>query len=453
MMKAINPATGAVVGEYARDEESALQKKVAQAAAGAAQWRTVSPAARAGRLAAAAGVLRRHRDRYAALMVAEMGKPIAEAEAEVDKCALACTWYAEQGERLLQPETHPSDAARSYVRFDPLGVVLAIMPWNFPFWQCFRFAAPALLAGNVGLLKHADNVPGCALAISELFAEAGFPPGCFQTLLISNERTDQLIADPRLAAVTLTGSERAGRLVAAAAGAALKKVVLELGGSDPFIVLKGVDIAAVAKQAASARCVNSGQSCIAAKRFIVEAPIAEAFEAAFVSEMKAMTVGDPLDRSTRIGPMARADLRDHLADQVQRSRAAGATLLLGGGAVPPRGFYFPPTVLGHVHPGMAAFDEETFGPVAAVVRAKDAEEAVALANASRYGLGASLWTPDLARAEALAERIEAGMVFINGIVKSIPSLPFGGIKQSGHGRELSATGLREFVNIKTVWVW
>ncbi len=451
-MRSVNPATEEVLAEYPMHDEAELRRRVEQAAQAAGLWRESSFDERRRALHNAAEALRDNRAIYSELMTREMGKPIAQAEAEIDKCALTCEHFAEHGAKYLAPQDHPSDAGRSYVRFDPLGVVLAIMPWNFPFWQCFRFAAPALMAGNVGLLKHADNVPGCAVAIEKIFLDAGFPPGCFNTLMISNERVDELIGDPAIAAVTLTGSERAGRIVGAAAGQALKKVVLELGGSDPFIVLEDAPVEETAQAAAAARCNNTGQSCIAAKRFIVERPILDRFTQAFVRAMEAMRVGDPMDRANQIGPLARKDLRDKLGEQVQRSLAAGARVLTGGYPLKQKGFYYAPTVLGEVTPGMPAFDEELFGPVAAVIAAQDADDALRLANQTTFGLGASLWTRDEALAEQLAARIEAGNVFINGPVKSDPRLPFGGIKNSGYGRELSQFGLREFVNIKTVWI-
>jgi succinate-semialdehyde dehydrogenase/glutarate-semialdehyde dehydrogenase len=385
-------------------------------------------------------------------MTEEMGKPIAAAESEVDKCAWVCDYYAEHAAAFLSPEASATDAARSFVRFDPIGPVLAIMPWNFPFWQHFRFAAPAVMAGNVGVLKHASNVPGCALAIEDLFRRAGFPEGVMTTLLVPSARTAELIARPEIKAVTLTGSEAAGREVAAQAGRHLKKTVLELGGSDPFIVLDDADPIAAAEQAARARTINSGQSCIAAKRFLVEEAVADRFEAEFVRRMEALRVGDPMDRETEVGPLAREDLLTALDDQVSRSVAAGARLATGGRRLDRKGWFYPPTVLLGVRPGMPAFDEETFGPVAAVTRARDAAEAIELANRSRFGLGASIWTGDPARAEDLAREIEAGSVFVNGMVKSDPRLPFGGVKSSGYGRELAAFGIREFVNIKTVWI-
>ena len=360
------------------------------------------------------------------------------------------------------PKTPPGSLPRSrfppmppkaMCRFDPLGPVLAIMPWNFPLWQVIRFAAPALMAGNVAILKHAPNVPGCALALEKIFADAGFPPGVFSSLLISdNQLAEKLIDHPVICAVTLTGSERAGRAVASAAARALKKTVMELGGSDPFIVLADADPRAAAASAAESRCVNTGQSCIAAKRFIIERDIADEFESALVAAMSAMKIGDPMDRATKIGPLARLDLLETLHRQVQRSVEQGAKLLLGGRRRPGKGFFYEPTVLTDVCPGIAAFDEETFGPVAAVVRANNADDAIRLANLSRYGLGASIWTRDPNYAQTLAARIESGCVFINGIVKSDSRLPFGGIKNSGWGRELSRFGILEFTNIRTVWM-
>jgi succinate-semialdehyde dehydrogenase/glutarate-semialdehyde dehydrogenase len=345
-----------------------------------------------------------------------------------------------------------TDARKSFVRYEPLGVLLAVMPWNFPFWQFFRFGAPALMAGNVALLKHAANVPGCALAIEEVFRKAGFPEGVMTTLLVSSDRVGGLIEHPAIRAVTLTGSDRAGESVAAAAGKVLKKLVLELGGSDPFVVLADADPVAVAGQAAKARTINTGQSCIAAKRFIVEEPIAARFEQALAEQMKGLKVGDPFDRANDLGPLAREDLVETLHDQVGRSTAAGAKLMAGGERLPGKGFYYAPTVLSEVRPGMAAFDEETFGPVAAVTRVANTEEAIELANRTPFGLAASIWTGDSARGERLAAEIQAGAVFVNEISKSDPRVPFGGIKRSGYGRELAEYGIREFVNIKTVWV-
>ena len=447
-----NPATGERIAAYETHGTSDVETRISASAATFAFWRETSFRERRELMLGAARILRQRVSNFAELMTREMGKPIVEAKAEVEKCAWVCEYYAENAERFLAPETGESDGSQAFVRFDPLGPILAVMPWNFPFWQVFRFAAPALMAGNVSLLKHASNVPGCALAIEESFSDAGFPNGAFSTLLVGSSVVAGLVADPRVAAVTLTGSEPAGRAVAAEAGRHLKKTVLELGGSDPFIVLGDVDPVAVATQAATARCINSGQSCIAAKRFIVEASVAAAFEAALVAAMECLPVGDPMQRGTRIGPLARADLRDELHDQVGRSVAAGARLLTGGRPVEGPGYFYPPTVLSRVEPGNPVFVEETFGPVAAVTRARDAEHAVELANRSDFGLGASVWTADGERGKTLAGRLEAGAVFVNGIVKSDPRLPFGGVKRSGYGRELGVFGIREFVNVKTVWI-
>jgi len=451
-MQAINPATEQLVRDYEPHDKSAVESRLRQAEETYRQWRLTDWSHRADLMQRAAQVLRADSAHWAELMTEEMGKPITGAESEVEKCAWVCEYYAEQAERFLAPREEPTDARRSFVRFDPLGPVLAVMPWNFPFWQVFRFAAPALMAGNVGVLKHASNVPGCALAIEEVFRHAGFPEGCFTTLLISGGEVAEVIAHDAIRAVTLTGSEKAGVSVAAAAGKHLKKTVLELGGSDPFIVLADADVDRAAEQAAIARTINSGQSCIAAKRFIVEQAVADKFQDTLAAEMNKLVIDDPVDRKTQIGPQARQDLMNELHDQVERTVQSGAKLLAGGSRLDRTGYFYPPTVLANVTPGMAAFDEETFGPVAAVTVARDADEAVALANRSPYGLGGSLWTADLDRAERLAAEIESGAVFINAFTKSDPRLPFGGVKRSGYGRELADFGIREFVNIKTVWV-
>ncbi|HEY2956522.1 MAG TPA: NAD-dependent succinate-semialdehyde dehydrogenase [Candidatus Eisenbacteria bacterium] len=451
-VRSINPATGETIRDYPEHDAGEIARRLEAARAAAVAWRLTPLAGRAEALRRAAVALRERRAENARLMTAEMGKPIAAAEAEVDKCAWVCEHFAEHGAGFLAEEPVATDAARSLVRYEPLGVVLAVMPWNFPFWQVFRCAAPALVAGNAVALKHASNVPGSALAIEDVFRAAGLPEGAFTTLLVPSAAVEGLIAHRAIAAVSLTGSEKAGAAVAAAAGRAIKKAVLELGGSDPFVVLADADPDKVADHAVAARTVNNGESCIAAKRFIVEERVADRFESALVAAMQGLKVGDPLDRSVALGPMARNDLRRELHDQVERTVAAGATLRLGGAIPGGRGYFYPATVLTGVEPGMAAFDEETFGPVAAVTRARDAADAVRLANLSRFGLGASLWTSDPARGAALAAEIEAGMVFVNGIVKSDPRLPFGGIKRSGYGRELARHGIREFVNVKTVWV-
>jgi succinate-semialdehyde dehydrogenase/glutarate-semialdehyde dehydrogenase len=451
-LQSINPASGEVIATYEVHDESQVEERIARADRTFREWRQTGFDQRRRLMERAAGILAERRNELALLMTREMGKPITEAEAEIEKCAWVCEFYAEKAEEFLAPEPATSDGSEAFVRFDPLGPVLAVMPWNFPFWQVFRFAAPALMAGNVGLLKHASNVPGCALAIEEVIRDTGFPEGAFSTLLVGSGPVPEIIADRRVVAATLTGSEPAGRGVAAAAGKHLKKTVLELGGSDPFIVLGDADPEAVAKSAALGRCINSGQSCIAAKRFIVEESVAEAFETALVREMEALPVGNPEERETRIGPLARLDLRDDLHDQVVRSIAAGARCLTGGEPLDGAGSFYLPTVLSQVEIGHAVFDEETFGPVAAVVQARDAEHAVELANRSDFGLGASIWTADAERGKTLAERIDSGCVFVNGIVKSDPRLPFGGVKTSGYGRELGRFGIREFVNVKTVWV-
>jgi len=451
-MQSVNPATGEVLETLEETTPKQLEQILAGAQGAFVEWRTRPFGERASLMRAAGHELRAHQARYAVTMTREMGKPITQAEAEVEKCAVTCDYYADHAEAFLAEQPRETDATRSYVRFDPLGPVLAVMPWNFPFWQVFRFAAPALMAGNAAVLKHASNVPRCALQIEEVFRRAGFPPGLFRTALTGSATVKDLIADPRIVAVTLTGSERAGRAVAEQAGRAIKKTVLELGGSDPFIVLADADLPAAARAAAEGRLINSGQSCIAAKRFIVVEPVADRFLELFKTELASRRMGDPLARETQVGPQARVDLRDELHHQVEESVKRGARPLLGGQIPAGKGAFYPPTLLAAVDKGMPAFDEETFGPVAAVVRAKDEADAVALANDSTFGLGAALWTRDRARAERLAGQIEAGAVFVNGVVKSDPRLPFGGIKHSGYGRELSEYGIREFVNIKSVWI-
>ena len=448
----INPATDQPLPCPPDHTDAELESILRRSRQAFAAWRNSPIAERARLLRQAAAVLRRDRDALARLMTTEMGKPITAAEQEVDKCATACDWFADNAAKLLEPQMVAADASRSYVRFDPIGPVFAIMPWNFPLWQVFRFAAPTLMAGNTALLKHAPNVPGCSAAIEKVFTDAGFPTGVFQSLRLSNDQAARAIENDAVAAVTLTGSTRAGRSVAGTAGMALKKTVLELGGSDPFIVLDDVDIPAVPKSAAAARCINTGQSCIAAKRFIVVGKVYESFVRHMAAAMKAMTVGDPTDRKTQLGPLARFDLLENLHRQVETTIRAGAKLLTGGRRLDRRGYFYAPTVLSDVTPGMPAFDEETFGPVAAVINAKDVDHAIELANHSPYGLGASIWTKDVALAERIAPRIESGNVFINAMVKSDPRLPFGGVKQSGYGRELASFGIHEFTNIKTVWI-
>jgi succinate-semialdehyde dehydrogenase/glutarate-semialdehyde dehydrogenase len=452
VMPSINPATGdtlETVPETSRDD---VERVLAAAQAAFADWRATAFAARGRHLREVAGLLRARRERYARTMTLEMGKPIAQAEAEIDKCAWVCDFYAEHAGAMLAEQPRETDASRSYVRFDPLGPVLAVMPWNFPFWQVFRFAAPALMAGNVAVLKHASNVPRCAVAIEEIFRDAGLPGGVFSAVLVGARAVAGIVRDPRIVAATLTGSDRAGREIAEQAGRELKKTVLELGGSDPFVVLEDADLVAAARTAADARLVNSGQSCIAAKRFIVVASVADRFVPRFADELRSRRVGDPLDRRTEVGPLARPDLRDDLHRQVEESVKRGARKLVGGEIPDGKGAFYPPTLLVAVDKGMPAFDEETFGPVAAVIEAADETEAVRIANDTPYGLGASIWTRDRARAERVAGQVEAGAVCVNGMVKSDPRLPFGGIKRSGYGRELSEYGIREFVNIKSVWI-
>ena len=451
-VQSINPATGEVIETFEETAPDALARILERADAASREWRRTPVPERAERLRAAGRVLRERKDGYARTMALEMGKPLAQGVGEAEKCAWVCDYYAEHGAAFLADQPHPSDASRSYVRFEALGPVLAIMPWNFPFWQVFRFAAPALVAGNAGILKHAPNVPRCAIEIENVLHDAGFPDGLFRAVFLSNEAAAGVIADERVRAVTLTGSDRAGSQVGEQAGRHLKKTVLELGGSDPFIVLDDADVERAAQTAAEARLINSGQSCIAAKRFIVVERVAERFLERLTSEMRARKIGDPLDPTTQVGPQARLDLRANLHRQVQESVKRGARLVLGGELPAGRGAFYPPTVLVAVEPGMPAFDQETFGPVAAVIRAKDEAAAIRLANASPYGLGASVWTADTKRGERVAREVEAGSVFVNGLVKSDPRLPFGGVKRSGYGRELSEYGLREFVNIKTVWV-
>jgi len=451
-IQSINPATGDVIETFQETTPQEVERILGSAQAAFHEWRALPFATRAQTMQKAASLLRARKTDYARTMALEMGKPIVQGEAEVEKCAWVCEYYAQHAEAYLAPQPRDTDASVSYVRFDPLGPVLAVMPWNFPFWQVFRFAAPALMAGNTAVLKHASNVPRCALSIEEVFRDAGVPRGVFATVLVGSSAVAGLIADPRIVAVTLTGSEHAGSQVAERAGHEIKKTVLELGGSDPFIVLADADVAAAARTAADARLVNSGQSCIAAKRFIVVEAVADRFLTRFVEELRSRKMGDPLARDTQVGPQARVDLRDALHRQVDESIKRGARRLLGGEVPAGPGAFYPPTLLTAVDKGMPAFDEETFGPVAAVIRAKDEADAVRLANDSSFGLGASLWTRDRARAELLAARIEAGAVFVNGLVKSDPRLPFGGIKRSGYGRELSEYGIREFVNIKAVWI-
>jgi len=451
-METINPATGERLKTLDVWNDRQIEAALADAAVATAGWQASSFAERARLFRNAAAELRNNATHYAGIITLEMGKIAREARAEVEKCASGCEFYAEHAARFLQDETIESDAGASYVAYLPLGTVLAIMPWNFPFWQVFRFAAPSLMAGNTAVLKHASNVPQCALAIEAIFRKAGFPQGVFRTLMISATQTEKIIADPRIHAVTLTGSDAAGRKVAAAAGANLKKSVLELGGSDAFIVLPDADLEQAASVGVASRFLNCGQSCIAAKRFILVESIAESFIELFRNKARALRVGDPARDDTQLGPMARADLRDQLHQQVADSVTAGATFALQGGPAAGPGFFYEPTVIEHVGPGMRAYEEELFGPVAIMIRARDEEAALRIANDNRYGLGGSIWTQDVKKGERLARRIQSGASFVNGLVKSDPRLPFGGIKDSGYGRELSVQGIREFVNAKTIWI-
>jgi succinate-semialdehyde dehydrogenase / glutarate-semialdehyde dehydrogenase len=452
-LRSVNPTDGSLVREYAEATPEEVTSALGAAARAFESWRRTPFAERASVLRRAGALLREGRDGLARLMALEMGKPVAQGRAEADKCAWVCEHYAEHAERFLAPETAPTDAAKSYVAFEPLGPVLAVMPWNFPLWQVFRFAAPALMAGNVGLLKHASNVSGCALAIEEILHGAGVPRDAFRTLLVGSARVAALVEAPEVVAVTLTGSTPAGRAVAARAGACLKKSVLELGGSDPYVVLEDADLERAAETCAASRLLNGGQSCIAAKRFVVVESVLEGFQELLVELIRARRMGDPLDEGTDVGPQARRDLRDELHRQVEASVAQGARALLGCRVPDGPGAFYPPSVLAGVLPGMPAFDEELFGPVAAIVAAKDERDAIRLANHTVFGLGAAVFTRDLERGERIARHeLSAGSCFVNALVKSDPRLPFGGIRESGYGRELGAFGIREFVNVKAVYV-
>ncbi|MGB6994910.1 MAG: NAD-dependent succinate-semialdehyde dehydrogenase [Thermoanaerobaculia bacterium] len=449
----INPTTGEEIASYTEMTSDEVEEVVGATHESFQSWRQTPFAERSRLLAAAAAVLEEERDHHAELMVREMGKPILQARAEVDKCAWVCRYYAENGESFLAPEPVETDATRSYVAFEPLGVVLAVMPWNFPYWQVFRFAAPALMAGNTGLLKHASNVQGCALAIEEIFHRAGFPEQAFRTLVVGSSRVAAIIEDPRVKAVTLTGSTPAGKAVAGQAGSLLKKTLLELGGSDPYVLLEDADLDLAVGACVTGRLLNTGQSCIAAKRFIVPESLLAEFEQRCSAEMESKVMGDPMDEATDIGPLARLEFREELHRQVRESLDAGARLLLGGEIPDGPGAFYPPTLLTAVRAGMPAYAEELFGPVAAILPVKDEEEALRVANDTPFGLGAAVFTRDQKRGEEIARhRLDAGSCFVNAFVKSDPRLPFGGIKESGYGRELSRFGIREFVNIKTVYV-
>lgn len=452
MIATVNPATGEVVRRFEPLNDREIEDKLACADRAYQSYRRTGFADRARWLTRAAEILEADRDRLGRLMTLEMGKPITAARAEAAKCALACRYYVEHGERLLADETVDMGAGRACIKYQPIGAVLAIMPWNFPFWQVFRFAAPALMAGNVGLLKHASNVPQCALEIESVIRQAGFPSDVFQTLLIGSSQVERVINDPRVKAVTLTGSEPAGMQVASQAGRQIKKTVLELGGSDPFIVTPNADLDRAVRTAVEARSINNGQSCIAAKRFIVDARIAPEFERRFAAGMAALKVGDPMDDDTQLGPLSTQDMVEDLDKQVRCSVEMGARVLTGGQRSAGPGYFYPATVLTDVPVQSPAYREELFGPVAVVLKYNSIEEAIRLANDTEFGLGASAWTNDEREQRLFIDEIEAGMVFINGMVASDPRMPFGGVKRSGYGRELSAYGIREFVNVKTVRV-
>jgi succinate-semialdehyde dehydrogenase/glutarate-semialdehyde dehydrogenase len=449
-MASVNPATGKVMREFEPHSEPEVERRLRRAVQAFAGQRRAPPAERAPLMARAGLMLESEKRDLARLMTLEMGKPLRAAIQEVEKCAFCCHYYADNAARFLADEAANSGATRSFVRYEPLGPVLAVMPWNFPFWQVFRFAAPGLMAGNAALLKHASNVPQCALAIEDLFRRAGFAEGVFQALLVGSERVARLIEDPRVMAVTLTGSVGAGAGVAGAAGRQIKKTVLELGGSDPFIVMPSADLEEAVAAAVQARTINNGQSCIAAKRFILHERIAQEFERRFVERMASLKVGDPMDEATDIGPLATGEVLETLEEQVNRTVGMGARVLLGGRRLAGPGSFFEPTVLTAIPPGSPAQREELFGPVASLFRAGGMEEAIRIANDTRFGLGASAWTRDARECELFIGQIEAGLAFVNSLVASDPRLPFGGVRQSGYGRELGPHGLREFVNIKTV---
>jgi succinate-semialdehyde dehydrogenase / glutarate-semialdehyde dehydrogenase len=448
----MNPATGERLRAFEPLSETQIQEKLRRANDAFRNYRRTPLAERAKMMTRAAEILETEGERFGRLMTTEMGKPLRAANEEAAKCAWVCRFYAEHAASFLSDEVIATNATRSYVRYQPLGPVLAIMPWNFPFWQVFRFASPALMAGNVALLKHASNVPQCALAIEEIFRRAGFPEGAFQTLLIGSDQIKRILEDPRVKAATLTGSTPAGSDVASAAGKQIKKTVLELGGSDPFIVLPSARLDESVKTAVKARVINNGQSCIAAKRFIVAREIADEFERRFVQGMESLKVGNPMDESTDVGPLATTDILASLDEQVRRTVEAGARILTGGRRLEAPGNYYAPTVLADIPEDSPAYQEEIFGPVAGLFRVNNLDEAIRLANDTPFGLAASAWTNDEEEQRRLIDEIEAGLVFINGMVASDPRLPFGGLKQSGYGRELGAFGIREFVNIKTVWI-
>jgi NAD-dependent aldehyde dehydrogenases len=448
----VNPATGEKLKEFKPHSDVEIEKALRQAVAAFEKDRAEPFAKRAQLMMSVATLLEREKHELARTITLEMGKLLRDSVAEIEKCANGCRYYAENAERFLEDQAAQTNARRSYLHYEPMGAILAIMPWNFPFWQVFRFAAPALMAGNVGILKHAANVPQCAVAIEQIFCRAGFEEGIFQTLLIEAEQVEKLIVDPRIKAVTLTGSEKAGSIVGSAAAREIKKSVLELGGSDPFIVMPSADFALAVTTAVKARMQNTGQSCIAAKRFFIADKIYDKFLGEFVEKMRSLKVGDPMDETTEIGPLANESILNGVHEQVQKTLAMGAKCLTGGNRIAGSGLFYEPTVLVDVPKDSPAFREEVFGPVATVLRVRDADEAVSLANDNRYGLGASAWTNDPSEQELFANSLESGMVFINAMVASDPRLPFGGVKRSGFGRELGAAGIREFMNAKTIWI-
>ena len=451
-IQSVNPFNNKLIQNFNETSQEEIEQKLQHASKAYEIWKEVPFGEKSKLMDTVAELLKNKKDELAQLVTLEMGKPIREARAEIEKCALVCNFYADNGENFLKDELIESDAGKSFISYVPLGIILAVMPWNFPFWQVFRFAAPSLMAGNVGVLKHASNVPQCAIAIEQLFTEAGFPEGVFQNFLIGSSKVNNLIEDKRIKAVTLTGSEMAGSKVAECAGRNIKKTLLELGGSDPFIVLNDADLNKAVKVAVKSRMINCGQSCIAAKRFIVEDSIHDEFVEKMIEKMKVLKIGDPTEETTDVGPMAREDLANELLEQVNKSVEMGAKKVLGGDRTDRNGAFFNPTILTEVKPGMPAYHEEMFGPVATVIKVVDENEAIQVANDSDFGLGGSIWTNDIQKGETLARKVESGAVFVNGLVKSDPRLPFGGIKNSGYGRELSYLGIREFVNQKTIWV-
>lgn len=452
MIKSINPATEEVIQSYSEMGTDEIERIVNNADKSFEQWKRTSFDQRAKNMVEAGKLLRTKREKLSILMTMEMGKPIIQSRSEIDKCALVCDYFAENAEEFLKDEKVNTEATNSFISYQPLGVILAIMPWNFPYWQVFRFAAPNLMAGNGAILKHSSNVTGCGLAIEDIFKEAGFPENLFRTLVVPSKNVEEIIRNQRIKAVTLTGSTAAGRSVAGNAGSVLKKSVLELGGSDPYIILEDADLNNAAETCVNSRLINSGQSCIAAKRFIIVTQVYKKFEELFVEKMRSKNMGDPMKEETNVGPQARDDLREELHSQVIKSVKYGARVLIGGKIPNGKGAYYPPTVLTNVHPEMPAYKEELFGPVGSLIKAKNEEDAIKIANDTVFGLGAAIFTEDIARGERIArEELNAGNCFVNEFVKSDPRLPFGGIKDSGYGRELSEPGIKEFMNIKTVY--